>query len=538
MYSMGIKKICEKLLLITLLTLAWLQNPAQNPHTNSSCYCIEEANAQPNILYRYDVDQQDWIKLAAIRYKNKTDKLAETIEAMALDPIRKIIYAFDGEVFGKIVLGTNDFIEINDQLSGTGVIKGSTIPNYALTDIDGLAYNPYTRELWATHRLNGNGINDILFKINPETGEVIKNAFLNDKDFVEVQESTDNTFGGDVYDVDGIAINPFTDQMFALQNQSEPGVITEINKYDGNTEREIFDLTQDDIEGLGFSGYGVLYGTTGDSSDVASSLIEIDFVNFQVQELNPIDLGINGTGIGDFESFDCISDYVDLALDARTKYTGQTQYNAGDNIDIDVNVHNQGTIEIDKFEITLYLPTGMTILSNGWTNTGNRKYRRNINNQTLYANTNYTFPVKIRLDNNISQSGSIPFEISKAENVSINLTQEDISISLPDIDSTPDNINQEVNIVNNDIYNNGKFENEDEDDHDVATFNDNCPEIVVVTNVNQAVYSALSCLDTSGNVNVASGSSVDFFAGFEISIEAGFEVKTGASFFAAIQPCQ
>jgi len=376
---------------ICLFLLSPFSSFSQIRYVNNSCFCVEESNAQPNILYAYRVAQQDWIRMGAIRYASVNAILTERIEAIAINPIDNIIYAFDGAKFGIIKIGTTTFEMINSNLGGTGKIKGNVINNFPFGDIDGLTYNLYTRELWATNRMNGNGVNDLLFKINPETGAVIKGVFEG-YDFVEIEESFDSTIGGSVYNVDDIAVNPFTNQIFAIQNQNAPGIITMINNIDGTIEQEIFDLNEDHVEGLGFSGYGFLYGSTGDNSDVSSSLIEIDFINFETENVGPIDPYLPN-GVGDFESFDCVSDYVDLALDAKTN--NQNGFSIGDIAEIDVTVYNQGTIEIDKLEITMHLPTGLTLISNGWINGGGQIRKKLISstNLPLNAGLSYTFPV-------------------------------------------------------------------------------------------------------------------------------------------------
>jgi len=516
-------------LLMFALVIVFQQSYAQVPYVNNSCYCIEESNAQPNFLYRYRVAQEDWIRMEAIEYTGGSSKLAERMEAMAINAVDGVIYAFDGDKFGSIEIGTNKFTYINSSLEGTGKIKGTIIKNFAFGDVDGLTYNPYTRELWATNRLNGNNANDILFKINPETGEVIKN-FFGGYDFIEIEESFDSTLGGSVYDVDDIAINPFTNQLFAIQNQNGPGIITEINNFDGSIETEIFDLNEDDIEGLGFSSYGYLYGTTGDSSDVPSSLIAIDFVNYQTNSLDPIDISLPN-GVGDFESFDCMSGFVDLALEA--KINSQSVFSVGDIVDIDVIIHNQGTIEINKLSVTMHLPAGITLLSNGFTNWGAKRTKA-ITNQIILGGASYSFTVKLRLDNPALSNYSIPFEISNVENNQINLGQG-YKVNLPDVDSTPDAINNETNIKNNQINQNGKFLKEDEDDHDIVSFSlPTCPQNIVVPNIDQPMYNAKNAIQTSGEVV---NGAVEMYAGQQITFDIGFEVDMNGTFTADIQAC-
>jgi len=528
---MKFMKINIKIFLISKIIFFSFQSYTQVPYVNNSCYCIEESNAQPNILYFYRVNQQDWVRNGTITYTGASIN-AERMEAMAINAVDGIIYAFDGAKFGTIEIGTNKFTLISSSLSGKGKIQGNVINNFSFGDIDGLTYNPYTRELWATNRIDGNVSNDILFKINPETGAVIKGVF-GGYDFVEIEESFDSTLGGSVYDVDDIAINPFTNQMFAIQNQDGPGIITLINKTDGSIENEVFDLNEDDVEGLGFSGYGFLYGSTGDDSDVPSSIIEIDFINFETEGLDAIDESLPG-GIGDFESFDCVSDYVDLALTAKTNGGA---FNIGDIVDMNVTIYNQGTIEIDKLEITMRLPSGLTLISSGWLTGGGQIRKKLINSSglPLLPGSNYSFTVKVRLDNPTSNSYSLPFEISKVQNNIISFGQG-YMIDLPDVDSNPDSVDNESNVKNNEINGNGKFFNEDEDDHDVANFSiiSNCPQNLTLPNINQPMYNAGNAINTNANINSAD---VKLYAGQEINFNIGFEIGIGEELIADIQSC-
>jgi len=529
---MNFNKLIQIYCFIALVIFVLPQSYAQISHANNSCYCIEESNAQPNILYKYRVGQQDWLEQAAITYIGPPVQNAEKMEAMAINPVDKIIYAFDSYRFGTIELGTTKFALKNASLKGNGKIKGKVINNFIFGDVDGLAFDAYTCELWATNRLSGSNANDLLFKINPETGEVIKGVFAGGYDFVEIEESYDGTVGGSVFDVEDIAVNPFTGQLFAIQNQNGPGVITEIDKFDGRIEEEIYDLSVDDIEGLGFTGYGNLYGTTGDNSDVASSLIAIDYINKSTAQLAPIDPNLP---VGDFESFDCLSDYVDLALDAKKIAAPQTIYTNGDIVEIRVTAYNQGTIEVNNLEITMHLPTNMTIVGSGWANAGGTKRIITLN-QNIFANTSYSFIVRLKLNNPTSSVYNVPFEISKAKSNIIN-TELEQQIELPDVDSTPDRLNDETNIKNNQINENGKFKIEDEDDHDIVCVNTNiiCPISLVLIDINLPTYNAENTIQTYGDVN--NGDLVEMYAGQEIFFDIGFEIEEGATFTADIQGC-
>jgi len=512
-----------------------INSTAQIPYIQNSCYCVE-SNSRPNILYQYIVEQSNWIRNGGITYSG-TMQIAETIEAIAINPVDNIIYAFDGDRFGFIEIGTTTFTLVNSGLCGTGKIKGNVITNFIFSDIDGLTYNPYTRELWCINRLSGSIVNDLLFKINPETGEVIKGIF-GGFDFVEIEQSYNGPLQGTFYDVEDIAINPFTNQLNAVQNQNGPGIITKINKFDGTIEQEIYDLNEDNVKGLGFTGYSNLIGTTGDNGAIPNSTILVEFINFYAVNLGPIDPSLSNS---DFEGFDCLSDYVDLALVANIipGINGQTTFGEGDIVEIELEIYNQGTIEINDLQIAMHLPADVTVLSTNWQNlTGGKLYTTEINDIILNPNDTLSTIVELGLDNLNQSSKHISFEIAALRNDIISINNG-MLIDLPDIDSKPDLLNQEVNIKDNIISEDGLFgDNEDEDDHDIATFNYifNCPDDLVLLFVDKTIYKAKNSIRATSKVQ--SYPKVEIYAGELIFFDIGFEITPGYTLTADIKPCQ
>jgi len=536
--------------ILIIITFCFQTNStAQIPDIKNNCICIREAKTQRNISYKYRASDDKWIHFGPIRYNNSV--LTKSIEAMAIDVAKNVMYATDGSNFGKIDIESNKFTLINSNLEGTGKIRGKIAYDFSFTDIDGLAYNPYTQELWATARIKGSfSFNDVLFKINPQTGKIVKGMFKDGFDFVEIEETYDCLLDRDVFDVDDIAINPYTNRLFAIQNHASqgnektvPGIITEINKFDGSVEIQIYDLKKNDIEGLGISGYGQLLGTTGDNNATQSSVIEIDVSNYKVNNLGPIDSRLPN-GVGDFESFDCLSDYVDVALMATTipRAGKGTVFDVGEIVEIELKIYNQGTIEINDLQIAMYLPVNVELVSTNWQNIiGTTIYTNTLQNEILNQGDVLSLIVKLQLSSRPDEGlNNIAFEISSIRNDIININAGD-EVDLPDIDSKPDLLNKEINVKNNEINENGVFEDnedEDEDDHDIATFHFTsvCPANLTLNVIDKSTYYAGNSIITEGEIK--SNANVQMNAGKSLSFQSGFETKLGASLTVDIQPCQ
>jgi len=156
------------------------------------------------------------------------------------------------------------------------------------------------------------GTNDLLFQIDIASGTFIPGAMLDPQtgtpvDFVFVPEVFENSLGEEVYDVDDIAYNPYSGQLLAIQNQDGPGVITELDVLTGEIISIIYDLPDNDVEGLGFTYLGELYATTGDNSpnmENRNTFIYIDLRTNTTETLIFIDE--DGPNV-DFESFDCFT---------------------------------------------------------------------------------------------------------------------------------------------------------------------------------------------------------------------------------------
>ncbi len=181
------------------------------------------------------------------------------IEAIANWPANsnQILYATDEGDFGTLNRSTGSFSLIAN-VDADGLANGSD-GSQALSDIDGLAFDPRTGELWASHRRSGDY--DLLFKINPATGKYIPNAFGQDIDYIVIA-------GTGVYqDFDDMAISPLDGTLYGVSNNGSSDQILSINKVNGAVTVVSSLASATDVEGLGFSNDNHMYGTSGNADD-------------------------------------------------------------------------------------------------------------------------------------------------------------------------------------------------------------------------------------------------------------------------------
>jgi len=468
--------------------------------TDFPCYTVnEDGGADPNNLFEYDPATDQWNNIGEI------DPIGDLIEAIATDPVNDIIYAYDA---GTDVLGIIDpnaanptaFVPIDPACVGLGVGTGNgDYGAIVLDDVDGLTYDPINMILYGSHRINSGDIcnpiantNDLLFQIDVSTGKFIPGAMLDANgapaDYAVVEETVDGTAlgcctvgGGVVYDVDDIAYNPYTGELYAIQNQDGPGTITILNPVDGTVETTIFDLNDKDIEGLGFTYLGELYATGGDNASgdcgaagvVNNAFIYIDLQN-QTTEVQPFPDPTNT--FVDFESFDCLTAFNDLALDKVLDPSITGPVYPGDNVTFLVTVYNQGDFDNYDILVTDYIPTGLTLVPDAnWSQVAGTNTAEATIPGPLVVGAPITIPITFTVDPTFT-GGTIDnyAEITTSSNPAITDVNGDV-LPLPDIDSEPDANNNELTdgdpIVDNEINQGGPNANppEDEDDHDVAS---------------------------------------------------------------------
>lgn len=178
------------------------------------------------------------------------------IESIAYYPIpgANQLFAADNGEFGELNLSTGAYTAISD-IDAAGPMNGA-IGAQAVTDVDAMMLDGQTFIIWAAQR---NSPNDLLFQIDPTTGQVIRSAFGSGIDYIVVSGPGINV------DVDDLGVDPLTGRMYASNNDGgSSDNLIEINKFNA-TYSIITALGEDDVEGLAFHNDGKLYGSEGDA---------------------------------------------------------------------------------------------------------------------------------------------------------------------------------------------------------------------------------------------------------------------------------
>ncbi|NNL94865.1 MAG: hypothetical protein HKO64_04530 [Xanthomonadales bacterium] len=222
-----------------------------------------------------------------------------TLEAMTLSLDGSIIYAAHVTggvgVFGTLNNFNGDFTAISPA-GGIGSGDGDQ-GNIVFQDVDGITIDPRTGRFYGSVRL---GTNDILFEIDPATGEYVPDVFTGGADYVTVNASG---LPGSPSDVDDISINPVDGLMYAIVNPSDrlvtidmfTGAVTDVGRLNDGTSNV------NDMEGLSFFNDGSLYGATGTTGTPANTFWSINPANAMVTQIAAF-----GTS-SDYESIACLT---------------------------------------------------------------------------------------------------------------------------------------------------------------------------------------------------------------------------------------
>lgn len=302
-----------------------------NPNDEALCYLIADndgfGNNSPDGLTKLnEVFTEQSIGLT----------WTDHIEALTQDTSTGIVYGSDDKRFGKLNTTTGAFTFIGDFGSGSGA-QG----NINFLDIDGLAYDPFTKKMYASVRRDGK--DDVLIQVNIATGAAIPNAFGVGKTYIVVQKING------LQDVDDIAISTRNGVMYAIQNNDgNDSRLIIIDKATGATT-DIGDLDVPNVEGLGFHPDGRLLGVNGDAH---RSVMQIPIDPFTGVTIPVSNLGINGWL--DYEGIACLTEtdntikgtvfvqpnFIDLNLVKNASVTAGT---SSDQIQYTVTVTNNNT---------------------------------------------------------------------------------------------------------------------------------------------------------------------------------------------------
>ena len=200
------------------------------------------------------------------------------IEAIAYWPITGTLYAADAGRLGTLNTTTGAYSNIGSFGSG-------------FNDVDGLAFHPFTGELYGSVRNGGDGAaQDLLIKIDPATGSAIPNAFGPGVNFLTIQTASTTGFN----DIDDIAFDPETGFLYGIANQGGTSAdqYVRISTTDGSTT-VIGPFGTSDMEGLTAFNDGSFYATTGNSR----RFYRVNKATGQATEISQLGVGTDYEGL-------------------------------------------------------------------------------------------------------------------------------------------------------------------------------------------------------------------------------------------------
>ena len=183
-------------------------------------------------------------------------------ETMVLNGACNEIYTTDGGDFGIVDMSTGLFTLIND----LGKITNPTHGIRDIKDVDGMAIDNLSGYIYATERRAGS--NDLLFLIDPTTGMVVKDAFGPGTDYVpipgpnaDIDDLAFNPCTGELFGVSTVS-----------GSTTVSDIIVKIDINTGNTTT-VVPLLECDTEGMGFNNSCELYVTTGSNGCISPGTV-------------------------------------------------------------------------------------------------------------------------------------------------------------------------------------------------------------------------------------------------------------------------
>ena len=215
------------------------------PPIGAFCYLVADSN---NSLVQVDIN-------TGAEAVVDTGITGGVIRAIAYQKSTSTLYVANGDRLGAYNTLTNTYSNVGQFGS-----VGANTP----ASVDGLAFNPFTRELYGSVRDGGE---DLLIKINPNTGSRIANAFGAGVDFLTIQ--TSGTTGSS--DVGDIAFDPITGNLYGTVNLgSGADRLVQIDVSNGSTSL-VGNLGVNSVEGLAAFNDGSFYASTGNNSNPAAN---------------------------------------------------------------------------------------------------------------------------------------------------------------------------------------------------------------------------------------------------------------------------
>ena len=262
-------------------------------------------------------------------------------ESMAFLPGGVVLYTVEGTRLGTLSLATGAYTPLAPPiLFGNGALGGLVI-----NEIDGLTYHSTENLLYAVVRRSSA---DLLIRINPTTGGLAPFAPNVDYLVITVAGSPNN-----FQDIDDLAFDPITDQLYALSNSGLGGELVTINPVTG-AATYIADFSNGDaLEGLSFFNDGELYASSGGAPNSTSNrLYRVDKTTAALTNITSLSVG----GNFDFEGIGCLTANAFLAVE---KFTNGVDADlptgphllVGEPVTWTYTIRNTGVITVDNITL-------------------------------------------------------------------------------------------------------------------------------------------------------------------------------------------
>ena len=261
------------------------------------------------------------------------------IEAMDMNPATLQLFAANANRLGTIDKLTGVFTPLPNTFGNADGALGTI----AITDVDGLAFDYISGELWGAERQSGN---DLIFQIDITTGLVVQDAIAPGIDYLSTNISS---LGHD--DLDDIAFHPFTGVLYgSITGGGGPGRLVTLDTATGNAT-DIGAFGAGDMEGMRFDSEGFLWATSGTTP---GELFEINITTGAATNPRTVDNG------GDYESTVCYVPGSDLWLDKTV--SDQTPFEGGTTT-YTIEVFNAGPANATGVVVEDVLPSGVTFVA-------------------------------------------------------------------------------------------------------------------------------------------------------------------------------
>jgi hypothetical protein len=370
---------------VLLSSTAYAQRAPDRVTNVTGCYAVADERVVNNVPDSADT----LVKLDTTNGQPTVIGLTDTfqVEAMTFGP-DFTLYTVENDFLGTLNINTGKFTALPNPL-GIATLNPPLTPNPP-ADVDGLAYSPTRGVFFATVRRMLGSAPDLLFVIDPATGQIERDYFGPGADYIVVQPV--GVQGELLTDIDDLALDPVNDTLYAAMNSGGTG--GEFVRIDPATQtvtplvqfrypQDYSDPTLagqviDDIEGLSFFNSGLLYGSTGDAAPLKdrNRLFEID-----AQDGTGIVVGQFPAGLGDYEALACSSAQAFVALEVFTNGPGQSPEDAdtapgpeitvGSTVTWTYRIVNTGAVALTGFSLqdsdigAISCPPGGTALDPG-----------------------------------------------------------------------------------------------------------------------------------------------------------------------------